>query len=329
MNVPSTEQMKQFLYGELPESASHEIEERLFVDDDLFQELTSLENDLIDSYIRGKLKGDELRRFERSLALSEERRTHVKDARALQRHITEHKKANAATAVVAEPQRQSAWSRFIGSFSLGLPAMRYAMMALIVLLGVSGAWLLYDNQRMRREYEQAVAEQKHRELELQNRVAEKEQQVEELGREVERRAGDVGKLEELRTELKQSKEELAQLKRRQTAGQQVEELAMREPPTVRAVNVSGGTEEGVVGYNPRTVTVRLRLATATDYKVYEIRRKNPKKRFAPDRKVTEAGKTYLIVTLPARSMTFEVWGIDREADLENKIHEYRLNVPGK
>jgi ribosomal protein S15P/S13E len=326
MNVPSTEQMKQFLYGELPESVSREIEERLFVDDDFFQELTGLENDLIDSYIRGKLKGDELRRFERSLALSEERRTHVKDARALQRHIAEHKKANAAPSAVATRQRP-AWSRFVGSLSFGLPAMRYAMTALIVLLGAAGAWLLYDNQKVRREYEQAVAEQRRRELEFKGQMAEMERQIEALRLEAEQHAGDKAALEGLNAKLQQREEELAQLKRRQADGPQLGELAMLTPPTIKSVGSRGGSAEEVVGYNPRTVTVRLALDTVTDYKVYEIRKINRKKPFAFGKRVTDSGKSYLLVTLPARSIDFEVWGIDRERDRERAIGKYRLNVP--
>ena len=56
----------QILLGEaLPESEQAEIEERYFTDDVYFDRLLALEDDLIDSHIRGTLSESETIRFER------------------------------------------------------------------------------------------------------------------------------------------------------------------------------------------------------------------------------------------------------------------------
>ncbi|MCB1025586.1 MAG: hypothetical protein KDB79_14410, partial [Acidobacteria bacterium] len=78
-----SEEMKRFVFHELSIEEREIFEERFFLDEDFFYDLLELENRLVDDFVRGKLKGSDLKRFEASLEKSEERRQKVANAIAL------------------------------------------------------------------------------------------------------------------------------------------------------------------------------------------------------------------------------------------------------
>lgn len=54
-NPPTREELKRYLYYELPDAERDALEERLFEDEGLFYEVRHLENDLVDAYARQEL----------------------------------------------------------------------------------------------------------------------------------------------------------------------------------------------------------------------------------------------------------------------------------
>src|ERR1043165_9219684 len=76
--------LKQYLLGELsPETQLEAVEERVFTDDDVFDELQLVKEDLIDQYVRDEFTAEERRNFERNFLTTEERRADVRRAQAL------------------------------------------------------------------------------------------------------------------------------------------------------------------------------------------------------------------------------------------------------
>ena len=55
MSVDNEKLISQYLLGELPEEQQVEIEDRAFSDKDYLAAITTVENDLIDEYVRGEL----------------------------------------------------------------------------------------------------------------------------------------------------------------------------------------------------------------------------------------------------------------------------------
>ena len=96
------EEMKRYLFGELSEKEREKLEDRFFEDSDYFYELTELENELVDKYAQGKLKGSELTRFEQSLARSPDRREKIANARAIRTLIIDEKPALIPIATLGE-----------------------------------------------------------------------------------------------------------------------------------------------------------------------------------------------------------------------------------
>jgi hypothetical protein len=153
-----------YLLGELPEEQQIEIEDRAFADKEYLANITTVENDLIDEYVRHELSESDRRRFEERFLASAERRKRIEFAKALasvQSEVTVPEKAS---------QRSSSWRDSIYAFLSGLnPALRFAAVGAVILLVVGGAWLFTETVRLRGQLTQLQAEQTQRE-QLQQQV---------------------------------------------------------------------------------------------------------------------------------------------------------------
>lgn len=89
MNTPGDETaaLRSFLLGRLSEPEQTRLEEELLTDDETFNSLVAVEDDLIDDYVRGELTAAEARLFEQRFLCSEERRARVEFARTLSEHL--------------------------------------------------------------------------------------------------------------------------------------------------------------------------------------------------------------------------------------------------
>ena len=54
----------QYLLGSLSEEETESFDELCFVDDEFAERLSAVENDLVDTYVRGELSGPKLGRFD-------------------------------------------------------------------------------------------------------------------------------------------------------------------------------------------------------------------------------------------------------------------------
>jgi len=186
-----------YLLGELPEEQQIEIEDRAFAEKEYLANITAVENDLIDEYVRHELSESDRRRFEERFLASAERRKRVDFAKALagvQSEVTVREKTVAS-------QPSWSWRDSIYAFISGLnPAMRFAAVAAMILVVVGAAWLFTETLRLRRQLTQLQAEQTQRQ--------QLEQQV-ELER---RRNAELNvRLEQEQQQRAQSDESLRQL----------------------------------------------------------------------------------------------------------------------
>lgn len=83
MSDQDTTQISRYLLGQLPKDEVDRIESRLMTDNGLFELTETVEDDVIDRYVRRELGPEERRRFERRLLPSERIRERVAIARAL------------------------------------------------------------------------------------------------------------------------------------------------------------------------------------------------------------------------------------------------------
>lgn len=194
-DLNSEQLIAQYLLGELPEERQVEIEDRAFSDGEFMATITSVENDLIDEYVRGEMTETDRRRFESRFLASESRRKRVEFARALAQLLPETRVTERETRTVSVTR--SSWRDALAAFFHGLnPAGRFGLAAATLLILLGGAWLITQTLTLRSQLNRLQAQQSS---EQNNRNA-LEQQVES-----ERRRN-----EELLAQLDQEKQQRAQ-----------------------------------------------------------------------------------------------------------------------
>lgn len=134
-----------YLLEELPEEDSKRFEEECFAQESWPEQISLVEDDLIDGYLRGDLAPEQRRRFEQNYLTTPARLERVRAVAALVRYVDEYKTVDLPTVVPPTPQ---SWSGRLRAFwgGQGL-APRFAA-ALVVLTVVFGAlWLLLSDRR--------------------------------------------------------------------------------------------------------------------------------------------------------------------------------------
>jgi len=105
-----------YLLGHLSEAEAVEFEKQYFVDDSLFEEMSVLENDLVDSFVKGELSEIERQEFEKSYLISPARRANVEFSEALANYLYAsgpHKTSGRALSILSSFQTWSgrlAWA---------------------------------------------------------------------------------------------------------------------------------------------------------------------------------------------------------------------------
>ena len=156
MSVDNEKLISRYLLGELPEEQQVEIEDRAFSDKDYLATITTVENDLIDEYVRGELSAPDRQRFESRFLASAERRKRVEFAKALRTAFSESK---APEKNVVPTATGWSWRESLYAFLNGLnPAARLAFAAAAILVVAGAALLFVETLRLRRQVTQLQAE---------------------------------------------------------------------------------------------------------------------------------------------------------------------------
>lgn len=171
-----------YLLGELTEDQQVEIEDRAFSDQEFRANITSVENDLIDEYVRGQMSQTDSRRFESRFLASESRRKRVEFAKALAQLLPETRVTERETRTVSATR--SSWRDALAAFFHGLnPTGRFALVAATLLIFLGGAWLIIQTLTLRSQLNRLQAQQQsqHNDREtLQGQVESERRRNEEL-----------------------------------------------------------------------------------------------------------------------------------------------------
>ena len=119
-----------YLHGELDDAEQESLEERFFVDDDLFEQIEVAEMRLIDNYVRGEMDGAAKARFESGYLTTLERSSKVAKASVFHRELARLK-----------PKKESWFARFMEGFSFSLSVPQMATVATILLLAIGAFWV--------------------------------------------------------------------------------------------------------------------------------------------------------------------------------------------
>jgi len=132
--------LRRYLLEELNQADMQALEERLMIDNDLFNLLLVCEDELIDDYVDGTLTAKRRKRFETAFLSTDERRRKVSFATAFSRYASAT--AGSAPIEVIHP-RSSRWTQ---TFSSSNPYLKLAASVVIVLGLAFGIWRTLFNQ---------------------------------------------------------------------------------------------------------------------------------------------------------------------------------------
>ncbi|PYT01612.1 MAG: hypothetical protein DMF63_01840 [Acidobacteria bacterium] len=161
------DQIDNYLLNEMSAEAREKFEDRYFGDEELFFEIADRENELVDSYNAGQLKGAELERFERSLAQFPARRDKISNSRLLKEFIVEQ---NTKHGTITIAERRGVFGRIADLFAFNSPAFQFASIGLILILAVGSIFLLRENRRLG-SMQDELAASRAREAELSSQVS--------------------------------------------------------------------------------------------------------------------------------------------------------------
>lgn len=150
--------LRKYLLGELSESERSQLANQYFVDENLFDELLDVENELLDQYARGQLQPAETKNFREYLASLPDGRTKLATAYTLNKARTSpltFSEERQAAAVAALPSRWQSLRH--------IP--QYVAVVIIFALLCGLAYLLTSRRALRREVEQLRAERTQAEQE--------------------------------------------------------------------------------------------------------------------------------------------------------------------
>jgi TolA-binding protein len=148
-----------YLLGDLPEGEQCEIEDRAFQDPQTLQQILSIENDLIDEYVRGELSDSSRRKFEGRFLASPERQKKVAFAKALTTVLPETAVIEKSNRPLVATQPPGLWN-LLKTYLRGLnPAASFSLAAAALLFIAGSLWLVTDSIRLRGKVAQLQAEQ--------------------------------------------------------------------------------------------------------------------------------------------------------------------------
>jgi len=145
--------IRDYLLGVLPEAEQNPLEERVLTDESIFSHILIQEDELIDDYLQGVLSKRDKQAFEKHFLVAPERQKKMSFARALSKSI----------ATLDATQKQSGLDWVLQSIRGFWPSPaslpRYALAAIVLLLGIGFAWVNLRLQVLQNETDQLRGKQ--------------------------------------------------------------------------------------------------------------------------------------------------------------------------
>ena len=141
--TPDTEHhqmLRQFLLGSL-DAEGKGLEERLMLDDELYEELLIAEDELVDDYLGGRLTAAEARQFREHFLKSSQHRQDLEFAETLKNILTTPEGLDAAPEDKGGRDNPPWFHWLTNPFGFRSPQVGFALAALLAVLILGGVWL--------------------------------------------------------------------------------------------------------------------------------------------------------------------------------------------
>lgn len=141
-----------YILGTMVEADQLALTERYFADDELFDQLLVVENDLLDQYVRGQLSPEERHGFERYLHCLPDSRHKIGVATALMKVISVEQPPAATL-----PEPTSWWRSILTLAQNQQLLLLYSLAAVFMVSATTVIWLVIYSKQLSRENEQLRA----------------------------------------------------------------------------------------------------------------------------------------------------------------------------
>jgi murein DD-endopeptidase MepM/ murein hydrolase activator NlpD len=179
--------LRRYLLGEASLEEQSMVEQQLLSQENFFNQLLRVEEELTDQYVAGKLQASEKYHFESYFMKAPERRESVEFAKAFNRRLTENSKA--------QPGKRS----FLAFVSQRRTIVQAGMVFALMLLAVVSLLLWRQNIRLKKEIQQAYsqpARSAHQDEDLKQQLNQAKARVDQLAANAQQQQDQLVKLEQ-------------------------------------------------------------------------------------------------------------------------------------
>jgi CHAT domain-containing protein/lipopolysaccharide biosynthesis regulator YciM len=128
--------IRQYLLGQLTGEEREEFERRLFAEDELFEQLQTAEDDLVDDYLTGDLSENEVALFQKNFLVGSKREREVRIGKAWRNFAAVHAGEKPPVPVHAPVSK---WRQFFSSFNLKTAAS----MGVVLIVASATYWIFF------------------------------------------------------------------------------------------------------------------------------------------------------------------------------------------
>lgn len=249
-----------YLLGQLSEEEQGEVEERFLNDNEYYEQLLIVEDELRCAYAQGTLPPTERHLFEKRFLIFPDERQRVEMARAMLAELSSISVEEIPETVPAQPV-ESLWrQRLSAIWGLPNPAMRFAALAVAMLVLAAFVWLLIDSSRLRQQVSQLESAKVALEQERQHQLDEERSRLEQSNRQ----------LEEERKHRARLEEEFALQREQPSAGEpQVRPAILSLLLTSSRIRGAGETKKLTIRQESAQVRLLLNVAEKSGYRSYQ------------------------------------------------------------
>src|SRR5262245_43531610 len=177
--------LTRYLLGNLPEEQRLQIEGEFLSDDQRYERLLALENELFYDYAQNKLSPVDREQFEKRFLSSERNRKRAMIASALARKMSDAAPIEMTENDIADREPRHFWQSLKLFFSARSVAMKVSLAALAIL-SLAMIWLVIGTVGLRKEFNQFHAQRAVQEVRLRQQAQQERARADQLNLKLER-----------------------------------------------------------------------------------------------------------------------------------------------
>jgi hypothetical protein len=250
----------QYLLGNLPDERRLQIEEDFLRDDQRYERLLALENELFYDYAQNKLSPGDREQFEKQFLSSEQNRKRAVLASALARRLSEAAPVEAPEKDIAGQERRR-FRRYLSSYFVTRSAAMRVSMAALAIVSLALIWLVIGIIRLRNEFDRLRTQRANQEDRFQQQARQERARADELNLKLKREMDENAALQQ---ELSKMQAQFGGETRRDPS---VVSLVLA-PSIVR--DQAPGMKKLYLSPVASLLRLRLKLKGEVEYKSYQV-----------------------------------------------------------